>query len=60
MNIKEVWDRWLAILEKPILGNNVAVWGLSLFVGFVAFIALRITVRSLSRRLSAGTSFPGP
>lgn len=51
--MKEVWDRWLGILEKPVLGNNVAVWGLSLFVGFAAFLAIRISVRTLARRLAS-------
>ncbi len=53
MNMKEVWDRWLGILEKPILGNHVGVWGLSFLVGIITFIAIRITVRTLTRRLAA-------
>jgi small-conductance mechanosensitive channel len=53
MNVKEVWDRCLAIIEKPILGNHVGVWGLSLLVGIVTYIAIRVTVRSLTRRISA-------
>ena len=51
--MKEVWDRWLGILEKPILGNHVGIWGLSLLVGIVTFVAIRITVRSLTRRIAA-------
>lgn len=51
--MKDLLDRWLAILEKPILGNNVGVWGLSLFVGVVAFLVLRGVIRAVSRRLLA-------
>ena len=51
--MKEFWERSMGILERPILGNNVAVWGLALLVGLVVFVAIRMAVRSLSKRLAA-------
>jgi small-conductance mechanosensitive channel len=51
--MKEVWQRWLEIVEKPILGNHVGAWGLALVVGIATFIAIRLAVRSLTRRLAA-------
>jgi small-conductance mechanosensitive channel len=51
--MKEVWQRWLEIVEKPILGNHVGAWGLALVVGVATFIAIRLAVRSLTRRLAA-------
>jgi len=53
MTVKEVWQRYLEIIEKPILGNHVGVWALALLVGIATFIALRVAVRSLTRRLAA-------
>lgn len=50
--MKEVWQRWLEIVEKPILGNHVGAWGLALVVGIATFIAIRLAVRSLTRRLA--------
>jgi small-conductance mechanosensitive channel len=50
--MKELWDRIIGIIERPILGNNIGAWGLSLVVGILAFIAIRLVVRSLARRLS--------
>src|SRR3954465_964941 len=52
-DMKEVWQRWLEIVEKPILGNHVGAWGLALVVGVATFIAIRLAVRSLTRRLPA-------
>jgi len=51
--MKEVWQRWLEIVEKPILGNHVGVWGLAILVGMATFIAIRLAVRSTTRRLAA-------
>ena len=51
--MKELWDRWVGYLSKPVLGNHVGVWALALLAGLVAFIAIRITVRSIARRLAA-------
>jgi small-conductance mechanosensitive channel len=53
MNVKELWQRYLEIIQKPILGNHVGVWALALLVGIVTFIAIRLAVRSLTRRLAA-------
>ncbi|HZE95577.1 MAG TPA: mechanosensitive ion channel family protein [Planctomycetota bacterium] len=51
--MKEIWERWLEIIHKPILGNNAGAWGLALLVGVVTFIAVRVVVRSLGGRLAA-------
>jgi len=51
--MKEVWQRYLEIIQKPILGNHVGAWALALLVGIATFIAIRLAVRSLTRRLSA-------
>jgi small-conductance mechanosensitive channel len=51
--VKELWDRAVAVIERPILGNNLGAWGLAVLVGFIVFIAIRIAVRALARRLAA-------
>ncbi len=49
----ELWARYMEILEKPILGNSVGSWAASILVGALSFLAIRITLRVLTRRLSA-------
>ena len=46
---KEIWDRILNIIEKPILGNNLGAWVLALAVGAGVFLGIRIAdlMRSL-------------
>ena len=51
--MKEVWERVQGILEKPIFGNYLGAWALALLVGILAFVAFRMIVRSLARRLAA-------
>src|SRR5260221_2232198 len=51
--MKDLWERVLGIVEKPILGNNLGAWALSLLVGIVSFIAVRMIVRSIAKRLAA-------
>ncbi|MBV8880365.1 MAG: mechanosensitive ion channel family protein [Planctomycetaceae bacterium] len=51
--MKELWDRAVAILDRPLLGNGLGVWALAFLVGITAFIAIRLAVRSLARRLAA-------
>src|SRR5436190_8204442 len=51
--MKELWERWVGYLSKPVLGNHVGVWALAVLAGILAFIAIRITVRSIARRLAA-------
>jgi small-conductance mechanosensitive channel len=50
---KEIWDRILNIIEKPILGNNLGAWVLALAVGAGVFLGIRIAVNALARRLAA-------
>jgi len=51
--MKEYWARLVEILEKPILGNHVGVWAVSVLVAVVSFIVIRFVVRALTRRLAA-------
>jgi small-conductance mechanosensitive channel len=51
--MKELWERTLGILERPILGNGLGRWAVTIVVTVVAYIAIRMIVRSVARRLAA-------
>jgi small-conductance mechanosensitive channel len=51
-SMKELWERVRATLDRPILGNNLGHWVLALAVTVLAYIAIRIVVRSVARRLA--------
>jgi small-conductance mechanosensitive channel len=50
--MKELWERVRATLDRPILGNNLGHWVLAFGVTVLAYIAIRIVVRSVARRLA--------
>lgn len=51
--MKELWERAMGILERPILGNNLGHWALALLVAIIAYGVIRMVVRSVARRLGA-------
>jgi small-conductance mechanosensitive channel len=51
--LNDLVERWMAWLEKPVLGNPLGTWLFSLIVIGTAFVVLRIVFGAVSRRLAA-------
>lgn len=48
----DLWKRWLGVLERPILGNSIGSWAVSILVVVLTFLAIRSLVKAVTRRLA--------
>jgi len=50
--LRELWDRVVGVIERPIFGNSLGAWAIALLVGAVVFVAIRAAIGALARRLA--------